>query len=418
MDKFIVPNFHVILIHFPMGLLAIGVTIELFSFLWRHSSFRQAGRWMILLGALMAVPALTSGLYALRDVAGHGADLDSWSEYKAASNFNASDWQFVRYHILLNAAATGLALFATVMWLGASDLWRKILRIPALLMLIVAVGLMVDGGWHGGEMVYRLGFAVQGKLNVLPDSPDRPHDLQDKIEFYAPEGEVHLLMAGFVFALAAAALGLSIRRSVTADTVLVQRIPRTNVPASGGREDAIKPISLLQALNDPGDEIPVGPRIPAPRFWVLAALVAVAAIASGLWFGDYFAAWPKIIDRAHVQRAIQHIQDSKDAREGLHIVFGASILVLTLLLALLTRFAPKSRVFLSGLALLLVLVMAVQIWLGVLLTFDGGRGPLARFKTDAEANAPEQETPSPTTVPATAPSTAPRPATQPIALGQ
>jgi len=401
-----------------MGLLAIGVTIELFSFFWRRSSFRQAGRWMILLGTLMAVPALTSGLYALRNVVGHGADLDSWSEYKAASNFNLRDWQFVRYHILLNAAATGLALFATVMWLGASDMWRKILRIPALLMLIVAVGLMVDGGWHGGEMVYRLGFAVQGKLNVLPDSPDRPQDLQDKIEFYAPEGEVHLLMAGFVFALAAAALGLSIRRSVTADTVLVQRIPRTNVPASGGREDAIKPISLLQALNDPGDEIHVGPRIPAARFWLLTALVAIAAIASGLWFGDYFAPWPKIIDRAHVQRAIQHIQDSKDAREGLHIVFGASILVLTLLLALLTRFAPKSRVFLSGLAFLLVLVMAVQIWLGVLLTFDGGRGPLARFKTDAEANAPEQETPSPTTVPATAPSGAPPPATQPIAVGQ
>jgi len=63
-------------------------------------------------------------------------------------------------------------------------------------------------------------------------------------------------------------------------------------------------------------------------------------------------------------------------------------------------------------------VMAVQIWLGVLLTFDGGRGPLARFKTDAEANAPEQETPSPTTVPATAPSGAPPPATQPIAVGQ
>jgi uncharacterized membrane protein len=413
-DKFIIPNFHVILIHFPMGLLLIGVTIELFSFLWRRSSFRQAGRWMILLGTLMAVPALTSGLYALRDVVGHGADLDSWSEFKAASNFNAHDWQFVRYHIVLNAAATGLALFATVMWLGASDTWRKILRIPALLMLVVAVGLMVDGGWHGGEMVYRLGFAVQGKLNVLPDTPDRPRDLQDKIEFYAPEGEVHLLMAGFVFALAAAALGLSIRRAVTADTVIVQRISRTNVAASGGREDAIKPISLLQALNDPGDEIPVGPRVPAARFWVLAALVAIAAIASGLWFGDYLAPWPRIIDRAHVQRAIQHIQDSKNAREGLHIVFGASIVVLTVLLALLTRFAPKSRVFLSAFAFLLVLVMAVQIWLGVLLTFDGGRGPLARFKTDAEANAPEQETPSPTT----APSVSPPAATQPIALGQ
>ena len=418
MDKFILPNFHVILVHFPMGLLLIGVAIELFSFLWRQSSFRQAGRWMILLGALAAVPALTSGLYALRDVVGHGDDLNSWSEFKAASNFNQHDWEFVRYHVVLNSAATGLALFATVMWLGASDLWRKILHIPALVMLVVAVGLMIDGGWHGGEMVYRLGFAVQGKLNVLPDSPTRPQDLQDKIEFYAPEGEVHLLMAGVVLALAAAALGLSIRRSVTADTVLVQRIPRTDVPASGGREDAVKPISLLQALNDPGDEIPVGPRIPAARFWLLAGVAAVAAIASGLWFGDYFAPLPGIIDRAKIVAAIHHVQDSKNAREGLHIVFGASILVLTLLLALLTRFVPKSRVVLSLLAFVLVLAMAVQVWLGVLLTFDGGRGPLARFKTDAEANTPEQETPSPAIVPATEPSVAPPAATQPFALGR
>jgi hypothetical protein len=35
---------------------------------------------------------------------------------------------------------------------------------------------------------------------------------------------------------------------------------------------------------------------------------------------------------------------------------------------------------------LLVLVMAAQIWLGVLLIFDGGRGPLARFKNPAEAS--------------------------------
>src|SRR5580658_2444321 len=156
-DKFIIPNFHVVLIHFPIAMLAAGVAIELFSFLWRRSSFREAGQWMILIGTLSAVPALTTGLYAFQDVMGHGHGADSMVEFKAASGFNQTDWNFVRQHIILNSAATVLSLFAVVMWLGASDRWRKLLGIPALLMLIISLFLMVGGAWHGGEMVSRLG---------------------------------------------------------------------------------------------------------------------------------------------------------------------------------------------------------------------------------------------------------------------
>jgi hypothetical protein len=36
-DEFIHPNWHVILIHLPLGLLGVGVVIELLSFLWRRS---------------------------------------------------------------------------------------------------------------------------------------------------------------------------------------------------------------------------------------------------------------------------------------------------------------------------------------------------------------------------------------------
>jgi uncharacterized membrane protein len=391
--------------------LGIGVTIELLSFLWRRSSFRQAGHWLILLGTLAAVPAVTSGLYALRDIMAQGGEADSWSEYKAGVNFTQTDWNFIRMHIILNSAATGLALIAVVVWLASSDTWRKILRIPALLMLLAAAGLMVDGAWHGGEMVYRLGFAVQGKLGTVPDSPDKPQSLQEKIEYYAPEGEVHFLLAGCVFSLAAVTLGLSIRRAVTTDTVLVQRIPPTYVPASADR-DSVKPISLLQALNDPGDEIPVIPAIPAARFWMLAALVTIGALASGLWFGGYLESWPLMINRDHIVHAFQNIKIAGKAREGLHIAFGSSILVLTLILALLTRFAPRSRVILSAFAFLLVVAMAGQIWLGVLLTFDGGHGSLAKFKTDAEVNTSEPQR-------STQPSISPAPpATQPMTVAQ
>ena len=122
-----------------------------------------------------------------------------------------------------------------------------------------------------------------------------------------------------------------------------------------------------------------------------------------------------MIKKDHVIRAIHNIQDSKKAREGMHIIFGSSILILTLVLALITRFAPRSRVILSAFGFVLVLAMACQIWLGILLTFDGGRGSLSRFKTEAEATAPEPTE----SVPATQPSLSPSPAaTQPMTWGQ
>jgi hypothetical protein len=261
-------------------------------------------------------------------------------------------------------------------------------------------------------MVYRLGFGVQGRQAVLAENPSKPQNLQDKIEFYAPAGEVHLLMAGLVFALSFVSLGLSIRRAVMTDSVVVERVPPTYVPKNIAGQP-VKPISLLQALNDPGDEIPVIPRVPAARFWMLAALVTLAAVASGLWFGGFIEPWPKIVDPSQLRYAISHIKDAGAARVGMHIVVGASILLLVIVMALLTRFTPRSRVILSGFSMLLVLAILAQIWIGLSLLFDGSDGPLGRFKTEAEVNNSSQES-SPTTLPTTAPSAS----TQPIAAAR
>jgi hypothetical protein len=242
-----------------------------------------------------------------------------------------------------------------------------------------------------------------------------PSGIEEKMEYYAPPMDIHLLMAGVVFSLAAVTLGLSIRRALTTDTVIVQRIPPTYVPAAAERE-SIKPISLMQALNDPGDEIPIVPAIPAARFWLLTALVVIGTVVTGLWLGGFLTSWPLMVRKDAIIRVVRNIQDSKKAREGMHIVFGSSILLFTLILALITRFAPRSRVILSAFGFLLVVAMAGQIWLGIMLTFDGGRGPLARFRTETEATAPEPEDTTP--APATQPSIPTPPATRPMALAQ
>src|SRR3954471_1276956 len=67
--EYITPNWHAVLIHAPLGLLSVGIAMEVLGlFLWRKSAARMAARWMILLGAITAVPAVTSGIYAYRDV--------------------------------------------------------------------------------------------------------------------------------------------------------------------------------------------------------------------------------------------------------------------------------------------------------------------------------------------------------------
>src|SRR6516165_27819 len=120
--ELISPNLHVVLIHGPLGLLIAGTLIELFSFLWSRSSFRTAGRWMIFLGALAAVPATFSGIYALSSIAqaNNPVGKGPWTDVKAASPLLSDPviWQMMRRHLLYQSIATGLAVLAVVVWLG------------------------------------------------------------------------------------------------------------------------------------------------------------------------------------------------------------------------------------------------------------------------------------------------------------
>src|SRR4051794_16756227 len=87
MNQFINPNWHVILIHYPLGLLTIGVLIELLAIFWRRSTVRNAGKWMILIGTLACIPTVTTGLYAFNDAARRAnpgaGQMASWHEVTA-----------------------------------------------------------------------------------------------------------------------------------------------------------------------------------------------------------------------------------------------------------------------------------------------------------------------------------------------
>lgn len=162
-NEFINPNWHVILIHYPLGLVVAGFLIELFSFMWRRSGFRTAGRWMILLGALMAIPTAFSGIYAFADAArmNNPSAQGVWAQIAADTPLrDTGAWDKLVRHTWLQSIATVLLVASVVTWIGCSDLWRKRLHLPLLLLLACGVGLMGVGAWYSGEAVYRHGAAV------------------------------------------------------------------------------------------------------------------------------------------------------------------------------------------------------------------------------------------------------------------
>ena len=164
--EFINPNWHVILIHYPLGVFVLGMVIELFSFLYRRTTLRAAGRWMILLGALSGIPAALSGVYALGNVV--RMDLPAtqvnpdrpWAEITEQSQLNTEQWEFLGRHVWAQSSATALAVVLVTIGLGCSDTWRRRLYIPLFLGLLFSLAAMIWGAYYGGAMVYRHGTAV------------------------------------------------------------------------------------------------------------------------------------------------------------------------------------------------------------------------------------------------------------------
>src|SRR5689334_6283436 len=103
-EQLVNPNLHVMMIHFPIGLLFVGTIIEILAFMWRRSGFRAAGRWMILIGALAAIPAATTGMFAARQAMGSPEDKLFEVKRSPENPFNqggesAERWQHLRNHI-------------------------------------------------------------------------------------------------------------------------------------------------------------------------------------------------------------------------------------------------------------------------------------------------------------------------------
>lgn len=377
MNQFISPNWHVVFIHYPIAFLSGGILIELLTVPWPRSPLRAAGRWMILLGALMAIPALTLGLYAFATVVGSG---HSWYEIAQNSHWSRDQWQYMSCHIWLNSIGALLATGAVMTWLASSDDWRGRLYWPALVILIAAMASFAAGAWFGGESVYRYGTAVATAASSTASA--EPHH-QHGINWYIPPLELHVLLAGTTVAVALGAMALTIRRLERKELVPAPE----EMIAAGESTDQARPEPA--ASNGPvmpnAPVVPVAPDEPRPifagRFWLAAAVISLCTAVAGLWsvVGVFSA------DALKHNGQMLRRYDWNNLRLPLHLIFGITILVLALLLAALARFARRRRKLTVAFLSLLVLAIAAQFWLGLAMLYDGRTGPALGFKSPPSA---------------------------------
>jgi uncharacterized membrane protein len=394
------PNLHVILIHYPLAFLIAGTLIELFSFLWRRSSFRVAGRWMILIGALSTLPATFSGIYALRDISRIDVDQDMrWVDLKAASPvFNQPQlWEMLRRHMLYQSIVTAMAAFIVVIWLGASDRVRQMLYLPLMFLLLATVGGMTFGAWFGGESIYRHGVAVEPVFPITKASTAQPttepltwENSPTKAELMFPPLELHAVMAGVFTAIALVSIGLSFRKISTMDQRPHDELILPGDPAAATRTLAT-PVDMARTFN-PNIGAEIKPFVPAGRFWMLAFLLALMTFTGGLFV---LARGADVFTQMHGQpKQIPHLlweqikppKGEKVTRLVVHAAAGSAIVVLPIILALLARFAPREKIILSLVTLCLLFAIATQVWMGILLLFDTSDGPIVHFNTASAAD--------------------------------
>ncbi len=442
-NELVQPNLHVALVHFPIGLFVVGMLIELLSFLYRRSAIRTAGRWMVLMGALLAVPVTFSGIYALNDVATarvpEDSKFDTWKLRTENSHWNAEQWEVMTQHTISSAVATSLALLGSILYLASSDKWRARLYLPILLMLTVALAGFFVSAHLGGRSVHELQVSVPNGSTSTPQSisgtdgmsleevaiqtqpttepseqqpPSAPatvpsdsgtspatvpavvvpadggastakgSSLSDATgrdgegakgrtpmewaTYIAPPMQVHVIGAGFVLSLAALSMGLSMR-------VITTGVP--TVEGVGRIADALE-------HTDPRGRSRLSPtqlgalpweNLPSARFWLLTSLTAIVTASAGAW---YLGLSADTFDPAKLWEYARATE-----RRFVHIITGSVIVILPLLMAIFARFAPRGKFILLLMSLLILLAMAVQVWMGVLMLFDGIEGPTRAFNS-------------------------------------
>jgi uncharacterized membrane protein len=377
------PNMHVIMVHFPLGLFVFGLFLEIFSFLWKGSSVRTAGLWMIAFGGLLAVPAALSGIDAFKDV----------SEQTGLSE---SGWQMIHRHVVLASWGAGIAALLTTIGIALPSrlLKRAYVYVPLLIGMLAGASLMGIGSHFGGEGVYLRGVAVnlKGEKNEVKEGE---RHLAADFEWFVPARSTHVVLAGFGIAIALGALGASVRILASHGAVDDDLQAEEELRALTSPDRPMVPDDMTMARTLNRDTALVIPRLPSARFWLLSSLVFVLTLVFGVWlllskesdFLDRGTPTASTIYKEVIETA-QATKPLADNRRGAHVVVGAVLVLFPLVLALAVRLGPRKPWLVGTLCVLMFLFVAAEVWLGILLLHDKSEGPLYRFTPPEQAMVP------------------------------
>jgi len=152
-------SLHPVLIHFPIVLLLTAVAVEAVAFFHNDPRLRWAGRLILLFGVVSTLFAFVCGNFAELWAARSGISQDALEYHELLATITS--WSFVGltgWRLLMREGEQPTPRFWRAVWLAAA--------------LTASIGLVYTG-YHGGELVFRHGAAVQGiGLQRVPTHED------------------------------------------------------------------------------------------------------------------------------------------------------------------------------------------------------------------------------------------------------
>jgi uncharacterized membrane protein len=385
------PNLHVAVIHFPIALLAAGVLAEIAGLIVGASSLRSAARWMVLLGSMAALPVSLSGIYAINDIvrshAGDQALGTPWHDALAATTLAPPHLASLLLHAKLQLLATAIALAVSFLYLAGSESFRRLIYLPALLLMLAVVGATTVGAHIAGQVVYQ-GVTVtasdesaahhptaSASTSSRTSPPTFPpasaptsapttqeinplSDLEHNIAYLAPPLQVHVLLAGSVLSLGLMSLACAYRN------------------ASSAAPDAGPKPTLSRAMTRPTPTL-----LPASRLLLLTAAFALLTASAGAW---HFSRESETTSPSELwtiavpfpPRDALKAEHRSELRRPLHIASGSALVLLPLTLAGYLALRPRSRIVLTLGLLVFLTAASAQLLSGALLLLDTPSGTL------------------------------------------
>jgi uncharacterized membrane protein len=143
-------NLHPITVHFTIALFISAIGFEVVGWVWKKSSLINAGWWNLLLATTAAIASVATGFSAASS-APHNDDIH----------------QVIRIHQTIGLIVLGLIIVLFLWRLIGGGKWVS-RGLPFYLgMGVITAGLIMIGGYYGGELVYTHGMGVKPMMEMM-----------------------------------------------------------------------------------------------------------------------------------------------------------------------------------------------------------------------------------------------------------